>query len=208
MIKKFVLAFMLMAANGFAVLAINLSEEMQNFLNGCVAMRQAVEENDFTKLTDAKILLSKIELGEFIKGEDFFPIDEKTVDAIGDPQIIFTPEYASKLSREGKIVLKDLMDVHLMRGINELSLWHASIMPGSEIALKGSGVDDCEMLLFGLTGSGLKLRVLDGNMKEQQVEEIAGDAWLAKWFMPDEGEFQFLISNESDNPQTFVIAIN
>lgn len=198
----------ILASVWFSGFATDLSNEMQNFLNGCVAMRQAVENNDFTRLTDAKLHLSKVKTREYVQGVDFFLTDNSNTESLGLPQLLFTPEYASTLSREKKIVLRDISDVHLMRGIEGLNIWHASIMPGKEVALKGCGINYCELMLFALKDSGLKLRVYSLNNEEQPVEEVADGAWVSTWTMPKMGDFQFVITNEGDKPQTFVIALN
>lgn len=186
-----------------------MNPNMEDFLKGCSAMREAIEKSDFPKLTEAKLALSKVELGEFVLSEDFYPSDQTSTDILSYPQVIFTPEFAVKLAQEGVITLRDITDAHLMRGTNEINLWHASILPGNSATFTSKGADDCEMLLFAMSGSGLDLKITDHNAAEVPVEQVTPDSWFAKWAMPEEAaDYQFTITNTSDSPQTFVIAVN
>lgn len=207
--KKTVILLICLAAFLSGASAAEISEGMGAFLNGCIAMRDAIENQDFPKLTDAKMKLSQVEVSEYLEGENFFPADDESKKAVTLPKVIFTPEFAVKLSKEGVIKLEDVADAHLMRGLNEIKVWHASLQPGRSATFTADAFDECEMLLFAMNGSGMKLKVTDNNDAEAPTEQVAPDAWLARWTMPDDAaEFKFTITNDSDAPQTFVIAIN
>lgn len=184
---------------------------MKNYLDGCVAMREAIENNDVPALTDAKLLLSKVELSCYSE-DDFTPVDASSKTCIGAPKILFTPGFANELVKKGIISIKeDIGDAHLMREVpGELQLWHASIKPKSEASFVSMGVDYCQMLLFSLSGSQLKLKVEDQNGVAKSENPLNdSSAWLSTWTKPSRpSEFKFTIVNEGDAPASFVIAIN
>lgn len=193
------------------VCAQTVTGPMKQFLDGCVAMREAIENNDVPALTDAKLLLSRVKLSNF-SDEDFTPVDAASKANIGAPKIMYTPEFANELVKKGIISIKeDAYDAHLMRETScELQLWHASIKPQSEASFTSVGVDDCQMLLFSLSDSKLKLIVEDQNGVARCWNPLNDNAaWLATWTMPAHpSEFKFTVINEGETPASFVIAIN
>ena len=85
---------------------------MKKYLDGCVALREAIENNDVPALTDAKLLLSKVELSEYSK-DDFWPADAASESNIGAPKFMFTPQFANELIKKGIITIKeDVRDAH------------------------------------------------------------------------------------------------
>lgn len=193
------------------VCAQSVTGAMKKYLDGCVAMREAIENNDVPALTDAKLLLSKVELSCYSE-DDFTPVDADSKANIGAPKILFTPGFANELVKKGIISIKeDVGDAHLMREVpGELQLWHASIKPRSEASFTSMGVDDCQMLLFSLSDSKLKLIVEDQNGVARCWNPLNDNAaWLATWTMPAHpSEFKFTVINEGDTLASFVIAIN
>lgn len=193
------------------VCAQTVTGAMKKYLDGCVALREAIENNDVPALTDAKLLLSKVELSEYSK-DDFWPADAASESNIGAPKFMFTPQFANELIKKGIITIKeDVRDAHLMRETSgDLMLWHASIKPKSSASFMSMGVDDCRMLLFSLSDAKLRLKVETPAGEAECWNPLNdGSAWLASWAMPsDPSEFKFTIVNEGETPASFVIAIN
>ncbi|MDE5652588.1 MAG: hypothetical protein K2I48_03855 [Muribaculaceae bacterium] len=193
-----------------AMTAQEVSSEMQSFVNGCKSLRNAIEAKDFAALTDAKLALSKVRLAEFS------PADYSVADAeskyLTAPTVLFTPEFAAELSRK-KIIepCNPAETAHLMRGDDyDFKLLHGSIEPCSRITFTTEGCDYCEMALISMSDSNLKFEIIIPDSDIVPAVVSGGNSIsLAGWTLSEEPtEFQFVVTNNSREPQTFVIAIN
>lgn len=190
--------------------AQDMSPAMAKYADGCFLLREAIAQNNFGKLIDAKVKFYGLKLDQF-SDADFAPIDSASNQALLDPTIIFTPQFASKLVKEGVITISNKEDMHIMRkGDGELFLWHASIKPHTVATFKTVGCETCELFLCSTAEANLSLSV-----NAESVGTINGtsikdnSAWYVNWNMPSEPEeFTFTISNNGEENATFVIAIN
>lgn len=205
------LLIVIVASGAAQMCAQTVTGAMKQYLDGCVAMREAIENNDVPSLTDAKLLLSKTRLSN-LSEDDFTAVDAASKSNIGAPKILYTSEFANALVKKGIISIKeDARDAHLMRETSgDLQVWHASIKPKSEASFVSMGVDECQMLLFSLSDSKLKLKVEDQNGVAKSWNPLNdSSAWVSTWTMPsDPSEFKFTIINDGDSEASFVIAIN
>lgn len=174
-------------------------------------MKEAIINDDLPALTDAKLSWSKLRLLEW-SNEDFHPVDSISAQAITEPLVLFTPEYATKLVKEGKISLGDTEGAHIMRKGDEfdLQIWNAALKPGATAKFVSKAMGHCEMILFSLLGNQLEFSVQNNLGEEVPINEIERNSiYSAVWEMPDKPEeFFFTITNLGSEPETFVIAIN
>lgn len=206
--KKIFLIFAILSV--LTVSAQEMSLTMAKYADGCFLLREAIANKDFGKLVDAKVKFSGIKLDQFSE-EDFSPVDSVSEQAIQNPTIMFTPQFATQLVDTGVISLSDIKDCHLMRkGDGELFLWHASIKPHTVATFKSGGTDKCEMFLCSTEDSELNLSIYSESTGSIQGTPIKNNsAWYSTWDMPTTPEeFTFTIVNNGDEKATFVIAIN
>lgn len=207
--KKLILCFFAMITV-LTASAQDMSQTMAKYAEGCFLLREAIATKDFRKLIDAKAKFYGIKLAQF-SDEDFSPVDSVSGQVIQYPTIMFTPEFASKLVKERKIILTDIKDCHLMRkGDGALFLWHASILPHSAATFKSAGNNKCELFLCSTENSDMSLSVFSDYTGAVQGTPIKNNsAWHALWDMPESpAEFTFTIANNGDEKATFVIAVN
>ncbi|MDE5673797.1 MAG: hypothetical protein K2I44_00430 [Muribaculaceae bacterium] len=190
--------------------AEDMTTTMQSFLQGCNAMREAIENNRLASLTDAKIALSSIRLSEF-SDADYAIVNTKQ-ESMSAPTILFTPEFASELSKKKVIEYGNLgKSAHLMRGDEyDLKLLHGTIAPKDSITFSTEAIEFCEMALFSLSDSNLsfEIKLADGSIVPM-ILNGDGSTYYTNWNLAeDPSSFQFTVYNYSERPQTFVIAIN
>lgn len=186
------------------------SPEMGDFLRGCEAMRYAIEHNDFASLTDAKMILSSLKLAEF--SADDYHIVGNGGESLLQPLVLFTPVYAAELTKRGVIELGAFGDgAHLMRGDDyQFKLLHATIAPKAEVTFSSIAFENCDMALFSMSNSDLKFEVtLSDGSTVPMIVRGNNSIWYTNWDLPEEPEeFRFTVTNQSNEPQTFVVALN
>lgn len=205
-----VISALLLVVSVLTASSQEMSQTLTKYAAGCFLLREAIANNDFGKLIDAKIKFDGIKLNQFSE-EDFSPIDTLSQQAIQYPTIMFTSQFATELVKTGIIKLSDIEDCHIMRkGAGELFLWHASIKPHSVATFKSTGNNKCEMFLCSTEDSDMSLSVWSAPTGAVNGTPIKNNsAWYAVWNMPaSAAEFTFTIANNGAKKATFVIAIN
>lgn len=201
---------MMMFLSSYSLSAQKMSLNMARYYEGCMLLREAVNTQSFSKLLNAKLILDDLDLAEAGK-QYIVPIDSISASVIEKPTIFFTSDYANYLAESETFTLENLDDAHLMReGDAEILLWHASIKPHSVASFKSYASDNCEILLVPYGQSTLQLSISLGaedSIKAPTISKFS-DLYIS-WLMPTNNEeFIFTISNDSDEPTTFVIAFN
>lgn len=191
--------------------AREMSESMKTYVEGCMLMREAIATRSFETLTDARIVLSGMDLAEY-SPRNFAPADSESAASLSAATIYFSPDFADEMIKRGEMDIEGYKNAHVMRKGegNYLRVWHASIKPQSRCSLKGNERNEREMLLLSASGSKLRLEVRDHEGNPVECEALdGGSAWLAQWTLPAEAsEFTFSIINEGDETSSFVIATN
>lgn len=209
--KRIVLIISLLFGILIPIRAEKWSEAMATYLEGCRQMRQAIEKNDISLLTDAKLTFKPLTLSEF-SDNDYWAVEDSDPGVVKAPIIYFTPDFAEELVKKGVITLDNVEFSHLMRkgDDNDLNLIHGTIEPNSRITYKSLSRADCEMLLFSMSDSKLELEVTDVEGKKVKCDKLdKGTAWIACWEMPDDPtNYTFTIINKGKKASPFVVAIN
>lgn len=181
------------------------SEKMRDYLEGCRKMLSAIEHDNLGELADAKMEFAKVTIVPF---EDFTPVDDASRNAVGEPEIIYTPEYATQLVKSGKITREARELPHAMRADDyDLQVWNATIAPHSTASFRAVGTGYCEMMIFSSNRNDLKLEITTPDDEFEASKISNAPASFVSWDM-EEGEFIFTVTNGGDKADSFVIAIN
>lgn len=201
-------AVLVFALSSIVSQAEEMSKSMREYLQGCELMASALDSKSLADLADAQLLLSVPVLERMDEVE---PVDSISKNNLGNAWIAFTPGFAEELIRSGNLSdFSELAHPYLGRkGEVDIYLWHASIAGCSSATMRTTSEGFSEILLFSTKDSDLSLDVNVSSLPVEIHREEGGDSPFTylSWVMPS-GEYEFTVTNHTDRPQSFVIAVN